>query len=391
MTTKKKRKSRGGVFTRKDRPGWWIMYRDCDGKRRRESVEAATADQAREIRAAKVIEARQIREGLKARPEPTKVPASATLRHVADQFLASQKSRLSAKGYKREQGIIDGHLLAYFDGSDDEHPNKTRSVTVLMVERYIAQRLTEEASPWTVRKEVNSLRHLYRYARKHGLSEFNPAKDAELPPEPEPLDRWLTADELNAVVKASPAWLRPIILLGAFTGCRLSEILGLRPCDIKIAEKRAMLPKTKSRKPRRVFLNASAVGVLSTLGLSRRDSLAPIFDSTEHENTSGKKEIIPITQNRVSTQYARAVKSAGIPPTRFHDLRHTAASHWHEEGLDDHTIARLLGQKSVKTSRGYQGMSAQFLEDAAARLDDRLGVVLKSVSHPQATKTSRPN
>jgi integrase len=111
--------------------------------------------------------------------------------------------------------------------------------------------------------------------------------------------------------------------------------------------------------------------------LSEREQLKPIFEG--------------ISQNRVSTQYARAVKAAKIPPTRFHDLRHTAASHWHEDGLDDHTIARLLGQKSIKTSRGYQGMSAQFLEDAAGRLDGRLGSILEIESHPQATKQKRIN
>jgi len=377
MGKQKKRRSRGGVFTRDDRPGFWILYKDCDGKRRREKVDCQTAQQARDIRSAKALDALQIRNGIKPRPQPASVAKSETLRFVADQFLASQKSRLSAKGYEREKGIIDNHLLAYFDGSDAEHPKLTKLVTVLMVEKYIAHRLTENASPWTVRKEINSLRHLYRYARKHGLCEFNPAKDAELPPEPEALDRWLTAEELKAVLLASPQWLRPIILLGAFTGCRLGEILGLRPCDIKIAEKRIMLAKTKNRTPRRVFLNASAIAVLATLELSKRDALAPIFAG--------------ISQNRVSTQYSRAVKAAGIPATRFHDLRHTAASHLHEQGLDDHTIARLLGQKSIKTARGYQGMSPQFLEDSAARLDDRLGSVLDSINHPQTTKKPAVN
>jgi integrase len=299
------------------------------------------------------------------------------LESVAEQFLASQKSRLSDKGFERERGIVHGHLLKYFDGSHADHPNKTRFITVLMVEKYIAHRLTESASPWTVRKEVNTLRHMYRYARKHGLADFNPASDAELPPEPEPLDRWLTAEELKAVIAAAPAWMREIILIGAFTGMRLGNILRLRPCDIRLAEKRVMLQTTKSRKPQRVFLNSSAVQVFTTMNLSERDQLKPIFAG--------------ISQNRVSVQYSRAVKAAKIPPTRFHDLRHTAASHWHEDGLDDHTIARLLGQKSIKTSRGYQGMSAQFLEKSAARLDERLGSVLDSGSHPQATNQKRPN
>jgi len=135
---------------------------------------------------------------------------------------------------------------------------------------------------------------------------------------------------------------------------------------------RASLPKTKNRKPRRVFLNKSSLSVLATMNLAGKGNDDLLFPG--------------ITQNRVSVQYSRCVKLSGVKVHRFHDLRHTAASHLHEEGLDDHTIAGLLGQKSIKTSRGYQHMSAKFLEQAAMRLDERLGEVLSPGSHPQATK-----
>jgi len=125
------------------------------------------------------------------------------------------------------------------------------------------------------------------------------------------------------------------------------------------------MPKTKNRKPRRVFPNVSARRVLSSLKLSEKGQLDLLFPD--------------ITQNRASVQYKRATASAGVPDTRFHDLRHTTASHLHEEGVDDHTIAVLLGQKSIKTSRGYQHMSPAFLENAAAKLDGRLGQVLKEI------------
>jgi integrase len=331
------------------------------------------------MRAAKVVEAAQIRLGLKPRPAPARVPTHELLKTVTDQFLANQKSRLSERGLEREKGIIDQHVLGYFDGRDNDHPNRTRAITVLQVEQYIACRLEAGVSPWTVRKEVNTMRHLFRYARKHGLADFNPAKDAELPPEPEARDRWLSADELKKILEKCPDWLKPIVLLGAFTGMRLGEILKLRRYDVDIKQKRVNLPKTKNRKPRRVFLNASALAVLSSLKLSEKGQLDLLFPD--------------ITQNRASVQYKRATRAAGVPDTRFHDLRHTTASHLHEQGLDDHTIARLLGQKSIKTARGYQGMSAQFLEKAAARLDGRLGSVLKDVrqkGHPRATNGKQP-
>src|SRR5689334_13779899 len=103
-TTKRKtRRFRGGVSEREDRSGFWILYRDADNKRKREKVDVQTAQQARGVRAMRVTQAIQIRNGVIPRPAPERIPKTETLRHVADQFMANQKNRLSPKGFEREQ------------------------------------------------------------------------------------------------------------------------------------------------------------------------------------------------------------------------------------------------------------------------------------------------
>jgi hypothetical protein len=39
---------RDGIYTRDDRPGWWISYKDGSGRRRRERVDAVTRAGARD-------------------------------------------------------------------------------------------------------------------------------------------------------------------------------------------------------------------------------------------------------------------------------------------------------------------------------------------------------
>ena len=39
-----------GIYTRKDRPGYWISYKDSDGRRRRRKVEAPNRTKAADLR-----------------------------------------------------------------------------------------------------------------------------------------------------------------------------------------------------------------------------------------------------------------------------------------------------------------------------------------------------
>ena len=39
-----------GIYTRKDRPGYWISYKDADGRRRRRKVEATNRTKAGDLR-----------------------------------------------------------------------------------------------------------------------------------------------------------------------------------------------------------------------------------------------------------------------------------------------------------------------------------------------------
>ena len=54
-------RSGDGVYTRKDRPGYWIDYKDASSRRRRRKVDAATLKQARDAYSAERTRAEQAR------------------------------------------------------------------------------------------------------------------------------------------------------------------------------------------------------------------------------------------------------------------------------------------------------------------------------------------
>lgn len=48
--------------------------------------------------------------------------------------------------------------------------------------------------------------------------------------------------------------------------------------------------------------------------------------------------------------FGRAVAAAELPPMRFHDLRHTAASLWLAAGIEPYRVSRWLGHGSLVTT-----------------------------------------
>ena len=58
----------------------------------------------------------------------------------------------------------------------------------------------------------------------------------------------------------------------------------------------------------------------------------------------------------------------------FHSLRHTFASHARMNGVDLHTLQKLLGHSDPRMTDVYANLSQEFLLDAAKRIDGVLSL-----------------
>lgn len=332
-----------GIYTRKDRQGYWISYRDCDGRRRRRRVEAPSRTKANELRSGYVA-----REEV-AKAHGVRPPGPETFAEVAQDYWTHQRQRISAANYERERGIVEDHLKPFFACD-------LRAIRRATVQRYITARCAQVSNA-TVAKELNVLKHLLRLAVEE--CEFIPANAAHgvKPPKPAPgRVRYLQPGELRVVLEAAPAWLRPIIALAVSTGMRRSEILGLRWLDIDLNGGRALLSNTKNGESRIVYLNRLAVQAIESLPVSKK--------------TKPTGLLFPGLQPEwVSVAFSRLCRKLVIENFHFHDLRHTAASWLRMKGADIHTVAQLLGHKDLRMAARYQHLSPTFLADAVSSLD----------------------
>ncbi len=84
-----------------------------------------------------------------------------------------------------------------------------------------------------------------------------------------------------------------------------------------------------------------------------------------------------------------ALKKSGIKEFRFHDLRHTFASHLVVNGVDFNTVRELLGQKSLKMTLRYSYLSPNHKKHAVDVLSNRMVAIWSPQQNEQIVKDER--
>jgi integrase len=81
----------------------------------------------------------------------------------------------------------------------------------------------------------------------------------------------------------------------------------------------------------------------------------------------------PLDRGRIHLNFQSALRKAGLPRVRIHDLRHTAATLMREQGVDIEVVQRKLGHSSISVTVDVYGhVSDKRYRDAADRMDELL-------------------
>jgi len=369
---KGKVKDRDGIYQRKDRPGWWASWIDASGKRRQRKLDAHTLTQARALLAAEKEKAET------QRTTGRVAPSKDTFAEFADVFIDYQRRRIAPKPAKwkisqtefsRQVGIIEAHLKPFFGKM------KLALIRKKDVNDYIDSRIGT-VSDGTIIKEMNCLKRLFTVAVDKEKITVNPAHGANVPEAPKGRNRYLLPKEIGQVMKACPEWLRPIMGLAVSLGTRRGELLRVRWEDVDLASGQILLKHTKNGQERPAFINNLALQVLNSLGAG----------------TKKKGLLFPdVTPAQVTVAFIRACQEVGIEDFSFHDLRHTFASHARMNGVDLHTLQKLLGHSDPRMTDVYANLSQTFLLDAAKRLDGVLSLAPAPDEEAEATQAFPPS
>lgn len=253
-------------------------------------------------------------------------------------------------GCMRLDEITDDHVHAalehlasnpprYFAGMDaDGKPimrAKRKTLAPATVNRYNAA--LGGVLTWAVRKRITPKGWVH------------PCRSVERRPENNEKTRFLSKDERERLLAACKAskWTRLylLVLLALTTGARKGELQGLRWADVDLQHNIAHVGRSKNGDAKALPLVPAAVEQLQRFA-GAADAL--VFASTE----------VPAKAYSFEPRWAQALKVAHIRGFRFHDLRHSAASHLAQSGATLLEIADLLGHRQISMTRRYSHLAA---------------------------------
>jgi len=317
------------------------------------------ADEARK-RAAHIIA--RVKAGEEAIPKPMKPVGGPTVAELCARYLTEYVSVRCKPGTAAlYRSVIDRHVL----------PALGRAPLAALSRAQVAefhQGLYE--TPAVANMALRILSSMHRLAAGWGMvpeGASNPCRALVKYPERR-RERFLTdseftrlgeaLDEAEARGGASASAVAAIRLL-ALTGCRRSEILGLRWEDVALEAGELRLPDTKTG-ARTVALPPQAVEILAGL-LGAHDGPWVI---------PGRK---PGTRLANVDEAWRTIRErAGLGDVRIHDLRHSYASRALALGEALPVIGKLLGHSRLETTARYAHLARDSAQEAADRVAESI-------------------
>ena len=275
----------------------------------------------------------------------------------------------------RDDRLNLAHLKAVF-GAD----TPLEAITAGRISEYREQRAGQltrrktKIAPATLNREPAVLRHLFRLAVEEWQAIEAPPR-IRLAKEPQGRLRFLTEEELARLLatcgreqrrKQSPH-LEAVVAIAVNTGKRKSELLGLEWGRVDFARGVLLLEVTKSGRRREVPMNQAVYEALSALPGPKESG--PVF-----------RRVNGAAWGNIRTAFENACADAKLAGFRFHDLRHTFASHMMMRGATIGELRELLGHADVKMTMRYAHLSPARRRAAVARLEGLTPAALSTSS-----------
>ncbi|HEX8743610.1 MAG TPA: site-specific integrase [Thermoleophilaceae bacterium] len=314
--------------------------------------------------------------------------ARATFAAIAGEWLKREEQlvavgELAPRTLEAYRSAVDGHLVPHFGAW------QVRAITPDDLVAWHAEQRAAGAATWSIKNRWAALRLVLAYAVRRGYFEASPADQLERRERPRAGDarkRFLTDDEMAALLAATAPRYRAFVALGLFAGLRVSEAVGLTWGDVDFdagrIRVRHQLARGKAPTRVRIKTPAGRRDVVLMDGLAsmlRRARLAAVF-SDDGDPVLATANRTHVSARNASRAFEQAVERAGLDGVTYHVLRHTFASLLIAQGRDPVFVADQLGHADPAiTMRVYAHLfrEAKEASSASAQLEAEYGHMLR--------------
>lgn len=274
--------------------------------------------------------------------------------------------RKAPSSQRGDRHMINQSLIPFFGNRDVEE------IKPEDIDAYIATLKRKGVCNATANKYLQVLRAILNHYVKRRVLLFNAVSIAGLLPQDETAFDYLSCEEADQFLTYASEkyvgerrWIYVLYLTALNTGLRWGEIIGLKWDRVDVNRKLIVVSRsyckeskqiretTKGRKIRHVGINSCLMPELKALKESRASLDAVVF-----QNKSGN---ILDRENFLRRNYEPDLKASGLRVIRFHDLRHTFASHFMMKGGNLYDLQKLMGHSQISTTERYAHLSPESL------------------------------
>jgi len=236
-------------------------------------------------------------------------------------------------------------------------------IEMIDVRGFVALQIRNGLSKTTAGRRLASVRSFLKFLTREGYLKSNPAKLVTTPKAEQHLPRFLSVDDVFALIEKPDTMGfinsrdRAILELLYSSGLRVAEAAGLNLEDVNTKEGLVKV-RGKGKKERIVPVGSKAVEAIKTYMVEK------ILLKKKNKALFLNKSGTPLSDRgirRIVVKYARLIGVSGqIGP---HTMRHTFASHLLQAGADLRVIQELLGHASLSTTQKYTHIDIAHLMD----------------------------
>jgi integrase len=222
-------------------------------------------------------------------------------------------------------------------------------ITTEVIDDYILHLKDQRLSGATINRVLMNLSRILRTAREYGKMEHQPVIHRQ--PEGEHRLRWLTDDEVDAMIGAAQEYgylnLRDAIIVSVDTGVRRGELQRIRKRDI--TQQGLGVWESKNMTGRVIPLTKRARGILEMrdgdLLFPQNDFIRSAWDRVKHHVGVGDDVV-------------------------WHTLRHTFASRLVQKNVPIQVVQKLMGHKTIQITMRYAKIHDNNLISAISAIDN---------------------
>jgi len=248
---------------------------------------------------------------------------------------------------------------------------------------YLAGLAGRGRAPATRARRLSVIRQFFEFLFAEGVRDDDPAGAIDAPKLGQPLPKYLSEAEVEALIGAAGGGGRQGKRLAALvevlyaTGLRVSELAGL-PLSAISRDGQMLLVRGKGDKERLVPLGDPARDAIGRYLEVRGEFIAKGLSSNFLFPSAARSG--HITRALVAGKLKQLAVNAGIDPARVspHVMRHSFASHLLAHGADLRSLQQMLGHADISTTQIYTHVLEQRLKSLVEQSHPLAGLSPKS-------------